>query len=156
MSNVMNARDAVYGSLAECYITIGNKRYNFMQLTEFESTYEPNISDVAILGQTNKGHKAAGGNGTWSATAHYNQSIMREIMYRYQTTGVMDYFDIQVSNEDPSSAAGRQTIILRDCLLDSVVLAKFAAGDEILDEEISGTYERFEMPEQFQLLSGMN
>lgn len=34
---IMDAGDAVYGSLAECFITIGKRRYNFMNLTEFES-----------------------------------------------------------------------------------------------------------------------
>lgn len=30
---IMNAMDAVYGSLAECYITIDGSRYNMMSLT---------------------------------------------------------------------------------------------------------------------------
>ncbi len=39
-NTIMNAKDAVYGSLAECYITIGDNRYNFMSLTDFESKWE--------------------------------------------------------------------------------------------------------------------
>ena len=29
---IMDAGDAVYGSLAECFITIGKRRYNFMNV----------------------------------------------------------------------------------------------------------------------------
>ena len=58
---IMDAGDAVYGSLAECFITIGKRRYNFMNLTEFESKWDVTISDVKILGKVGMGHKAAGG-----------------------------------------------------------------------------------------------
>ena len=39
MKNLMDAQDAVYGSLAECYITIDGRRYCFMSITEFESKW---------------------------------------------------------------------------------------------------------------------
>jgi len=152
---IMNAKDAVYGSLASCFVTIDGRRYNFMNLTEFESTWEVNITDVPILGKVGMGHKAAGGKGTWSGTAHYNQSHIRAVADTYQKTGVMPYFEIQVTNEDPTSAVGRQTIIHRDCLFDSVVLAKFQAGEEILEEDLSGTFDSWDMPEKFRELEGM-
>jgi len=151
----MNAGDAVYGSLASCYVTIGKRRYNFMNLTEFESKFDVNIVDVAILGRVGMGHKAAGGKGTWSATAHYNQSAMRDVANKYQKTGVMPYFEIQVTNEDPTTAVGRQTITHSGCLFESVILAKFQAGEELLDEDMSGTFESWDMPEKFKELPGL-
>ena len=156
MSNnaIMNASDAVYGGLAECFITIGGRRYNFMSMTDFESKWEVNITDVPILGKVGMGHKAAGGKGTWSGTAHYNQSVFREMADKYQKSGVMPYFEIQVSNEDPTSSVGRQTIIHRGCLCESFILAKFQSGEEILDEELSGTFESWDMPEKFSELEG--
>ena len=155
MNTVMNAMDAVYGSLAECFVTIGDNRYNFMSLTEFESQWEVNVTEVPILGKVGMGHKAAGGKGTWSGTAHYNQSIFRKIADAYQKTGVMPYFEIQVTNEDPTSAVGRQTIIHHDCLCDTFTLAKFQAGEELLEEDLSGTFESWDMPESFAVLDGM-
>ena len=155
MNTVMNAKDAVYGSLAECFVNIGDNRYNFMSLTEFESQWEVNVTEVPILGKVGMGHKAAGGKGTWSGTAHYNQSIFRKIADAYQKTGVMPYFEIQVTNEDPTSAVGRQTIIHHDCLCDTFTLAKFQAGEELLEEDLSGTFESWDMPESFAVLDGM-
>lgn len=156
MSNnvTMNAKDAVFGSLAECFVTIDGRRYNFMNLTEFESKWDVTITDVPILGKVGLGHKATGGKGTWSGTAHYNTSVFRKMANTYQKTGVMPYFDIQVSNEDPTSAAGRQTIIHRGCLCDKFTLAKFQAGEELLDEDLSGTFESWDMPETFKDLDG--
>lgn len=152
---IMNAKDAISGSLANCFITIDGNRYQFMQLINFESKWNVNISEVPVLGKVGKGHKPTGGSGEWSGTAHYNQSVMREIMLRYKETGEMTYFDIQVSNEDPTSSVGRQTIILRDCLIEGGILAKFDADAEYLDEELSGTFEDWDMPEKFKILPGM-
>lgn len=152
---MMRAGDSVSGSLAECFITIDDQRYNFMQLYEFEASWKLNIVDVPILGKVGKGHKVVGGSGEWSGTAHYNQSVMRQLLLKYKNSGEMTYFDIQVTNEDPTAKIGRQTIVLRDCLMEGGILAKFNADEEVLSEEISGTFEDWDMPESFTLLEGM-
>lgn len=152
---IMNALDAVAGSQASAYITLNGTRYNFMQLTSFESSMEVEVTEVPILGKTGKGNKPAGWTGTWSGTAHYNQSIIRQMLLEYKRTGYMPAFDIQVSNEDATSSAGRQTIILKNCLTKGGILAKFEADAEILDEDIEGTFDDWEMPEQFTVLNGM-
>lgn len=155
MSDVMNAKDAVSASLAECFITIEGNRYNFMQAINLEASIEKTKSEVPILGKTGKGNKSTGWKGSGSATFHYNTSIFRELLYKYKKTGEDIYFDIQVTNEDPTSAVGRQTVILKDCNLDGGILTKFDADAEYLDEELGFTFEDFEIPEKFNLLAGM-
>ena len=135
---IMDAKDAVYGSLAECFITIEGRRYNFMSITEFESKWDVNIVEVPILGKVGMGHKSAGGKGTWSGTAHYNQSVFREMADKYQKTGEMPPFTIQVSNEDPGSTVGRQTIVLYGCLCESFTPEKFKDMDGFAANEAAG------------------
>ena len=151
----MNARDAISAPLAECYVTIEGNRYNFMQAINLEATLGKNKTEVPILGKTAKGNKASGWSGTGSATFHYNTSIFRKLLLRYKETGEDIYFDIQVTNEDPTSTIGRQTVILKDCNMDGGTLAKFDADGEYLDESIDFTFEDFEMPEEFSMLDGM-
>lgn len=155
MSTVMKAKDAVYASLAQCFLTIEGNRYLFMQAISLEAKMDKTKTKVPILGKTGKGNKASGWEGTGSATFHYNTSIIREMLKKYKDTGEDVYFDIQISNEDPTSAVGRQTIILRDCNVDGGILAKFDANGEYLDEDMDFTFEDWEMPETFQLLEGM-
>ena len=151
----MHAKDTVSASLAECYVTLEGKRYNLMQAINLEANFEKNKTEVPILGKTGKGNKATGWTGTGSATFHYNTSVFRMLKYRYKETGEDVYFDIQVTNEDPTSAVGRQTVILKDCNVDGGILAKFDADAEYLDEDMDFTFEDFEIPEQFKLLQGM-
>lgn len=155
MANTMNAKDAISASLAECFVTIDGNRYNFMQAINLEARFEKKKTEVPILGKTGRGNKSTGWSGTGSATFHYNTSIFRELMVRYKNTGEDLYFDIQVTNEDPTSSVGRQTVILKDCNIDGGILAKFDADADYLDEDIDFTFEDFEMPEKFNLLDGM-
>ncbi|MCD7997412.1 MAG: phage tail tube protein [Clostridiales bacterium] len=151
----MNAKDAVSASLAECFITIEGNRYNFMQAINLEASIEKTKSEIPILGRTGKGNKTTGWKGSGSATFHYNTSIFREQLYRYKETGQDVYFDIQITNEDPTSSVGRQTIVLKDCNVDGGILAKFDADAEYLDEDLDFTFEDWEMPEQFSHLQGL-
>lgn len=155
MAQAMRAGDSVSGSLAECFVTIDGKRYNFMQAINFEANFEKNKTEVPILGKTGKGHKSTSWQGSGSATFHYNTSIFRELMQRYKDTGKDTYFDMQITNEDPTSTVGRQTIILKGCNIDGGILAKFDADAEYLDEEMDFTFEDFEMPEKYKQLEGM-
>ena len=151
---VMKAKDTVFAGLAECFVTIGSRRYNFMQAINLEAKFEKNKTQVPLLGQTGRGNKASGWKGTGTATFHYNTSIFRELMVKYKETGEDIYFGIQVSNDDPTSGAGRQTMILMDCNIDGGVLAKFDADGEYLDEKMDFTFEDFKMPETFKDLEG--
>lgn len=151
----MLSKDAIAASLAECFVTIENKRYNFMQAINLEAKFEKNKTQVPILGKTGKGNKATGWSGSGSATFHYNTSIFRKLLLKYKETGEDIYFDMQITNDDPSSAAGKQTVILKDCNIDNGILAKFDADGEYLDEDIDFTFEDFSMPYEFALLNGM-
>lgn len=155
MSNIqMKAKDTIFAALAECFITIGTRRYNFMQAINVEVNFKKNKTKVPILGKTGKGNKAAGWEGTGSATFHYNTSVFRQMMMQYKDTGEDVYFEMQITNEDKGSAVGRQTIILTDCNIDGGILAKFDADGEYLDEDMDFTFEDFKMPEAFKELEG--
>ena len=153
-NNVMLSKDAVSASLAECFVTIGDRRYNFMQAINLEAKFDKEKSEIPILGKTGKGNKTTGWKGTGSATFHYNTSIFRKMMLDYKRSGRDTQFDIQITNEDPTSSAGRQTIILEDCNIDGGILAKFDADSEYLDEDMDFTFEDFSMPEKFKNLKG--
>lgn len=154
-SQIMHAKDSVSASLAECFVTIGDKRYNFMQAINLEASIEKNKTEVPILGKTGKGNKSTGWSGSGSATFHYNTSIFRDLLKRYKETGEDIYFDIQVTNEDKTSSVGRQTVILKDCNMDGGLIAKFDADEEYLEDEFDFTFEDFEIPEKFTMLDGM-
>lgn len=156
MPNItMHGKDAVSAKLAECFVTINGNRYNFMQAIDLEAKFEKTKTEVPILGKPGGGNKPTGWKGSGTATFHYNTSIFRQMLLDYKETGKDVYFEIQITNEDPTSAVKRQTIVLVDCNIDGGILAKFDADGDYLDETIDFTFEDFKMPETFKLLAGM-
>jgi hypothetical protein len=155
MGVTMKAKDSLNAKLAECYVTIDGKRYNFMQAINLKAWIEKNKVLVPILGQTGMGNKANGWNGKGSAKFHYNTSIFRNILDEYRKTGNDVYFEMQIINNDTASAAGEQSVILKDCNIDGGILAKFDAEGSYLDEELEFTFEDFCFAETFNRIAGM-
>lgn len=81
---IMNAKDTVSASLAECFVTIEGKRYNFMQAINLEASMEEDENGSTDFRQAGKGNKATGWKGTGSATFHYNTSVFRELFIPLQ------------------------------------------------------------------------
>ncbi len=151
----MYGQDAVAGVKGSAYITINSERFLLMQLKSIKAEAKISLKELGILGSIGKKHKAGTWSGSWSASAYYNMPIFRKMTLEYKRTGRLPYFDIQIVNDDPTSAAGRQTAILKECLFDGGILATMDAESEALEEDISGTFDDFELPEQFKLLEGM-
>lgn len=154
-AGTMHAKDAIQGGQGECFITIKGNRYNFAQAINIDADMNKTKTKIPILGKISKGNKASGAEYEASATFHFNTSIFREILYLYKETGEDTYFDMQVTNDDKTSSAGRQTIILIDCNLDGGKLALLDADADYLEDEISFTFEDWKMPEKFSILEAM-
>lgn len=142
----LNAPDTISGKEGRAYAKIdGNNEDLFMAKT-IEATVEKAKSEVKAIGKRMTGHKTTGGNGTGSMTLYYLTPLFRQLVKRWKETGVDIYFDMVIENEDPSSAAGKQSILLIGCNLDSVVLAKLDGdSDDPLDEDIDFTFEDFDI-----------
>lgn len=152
----MSAKNAISAKMAECWVKIDGKRYNFMSAINVKATLEKQKIDVPILGRPTKGHKAISASITGSAEFHMNTSIWREVAYRFQQTGEDLYFDMQITNEDPTTSIGRQTVILKNCNTDSMLLAAFDAdSDDVLTESLDFTAESFLLQEKFKTMKGM-
>lgn len=151
----MQAKDVVAAKMASAFVTIDGNRYLLFQAKNLEAKMEKDKQDVAILGRMTKGHKTVSVNGTGSMTIYKNTALFDKMLLKLKSTGEDTYFDMQITNNDPTSAAGRQTTILKDCNIDSAVVANYDADGEWLEQDIDFTFEDIEQPEQFAQLDGM-
>lgn len=102
--------------------------------------------DTFGVGNIMTGHKTTGANGSGSMTLYYMTPLFREMLRQWKETGKDVYFDMVVENDDQESSAGKQTVLLMDCNLDSVVLAKLDGdSDDALDEDADFTFEDFDI-----------
>lgn len=152
----MQAKDVIAAKMASAYVTIDGKRYLLFQAKSLKAKLEKEKQEVAILGKMQKGHKSVGLNGTGSMTIYKNTALFDDMLIKFKSTGEDTYFDMQITNNDPTSAAGRQTTILKDCNIDSADIANYDADGEWLEQDVDFTFEDVEQPERFAMLDGMN
>lgn len=150
---VFNVKDAISGKTARAFVTINGRVEELLYGKTGEATAEKSKVDVPVLGKTNTPQRSAGWKGTGTLTVYYVTSLFRELMINYIKTGEDFWFDLMIVNEQPGSAAGKQTIILKNCNVDSLTLFKFdATSDDMLEEEIPFTFEDVDMPDMFNTI----
>lgn len=115
-----------------------------------EATVEIEKTDVYTLGKRGAQHKPTGWSGSGDITIYYVTSLFRKMAVQYIKTGRPVYFDMTVVNNDPGSTVGTQTTVLKNCTLDSVIIAKFDVESEVLDESVSFTFDDVDILDEFQ------
>ncbi|WP_336759296.1 phage tail tube protein [Paenibacillus sp. USHLN196] len=147
----LKASDTISGQEGRAYATINVQTEEMFYVKTLEATVEKQKAEVKTLGRRGVQHKATGWSGSGSMTIFYTTSRFRELMLQYMQNGVDTYFDIEVTNEDPSSTIGKQTVTLKGVNLDSVIMASLDTEAEALEEEVSFTFEDVDMPVSFNL-----
>lgn len=145
----LRAGDTISGKEGKATIKINGKIEDLYMIKELEATFEKNKEEVKTLGSRGTGHKSVGWTGTGSVTLYYVSTLFRRLALEYVRTGKDVYFDITVTNEDATSTIGKQTVALYNCNLDSVILAKLAVDDEVLEEDADFTFEDFDILDEF-------
>lgn len=142
----LNAPDTISGKEGRAYAKINGNNEELFFAKTIEANIEKSKSEVKSIGKRMTGHKVTGLNGTGSMTLYYLTPLFRNLLAEYKKTGVDLYFDLVVENDDPASSAGKQTVLLIGCNLDSTVLAKLDGdSDDPLEEDADFTFEDFDI-----------
>lgn len=142
----LNAPDTISGKEGRAYAKIDGNNEDLFFAKTIESTVEKSKSEVKAIGKRMTGHKTTGGNGTGSMTLYYMTPLFRQMIKQWKETGQDIYFDMVIENDDQESSAGKQSVLLIDCNLDSVVLEKLDGdSDDPLDEDVDFTFEDFDI-----------
>jgi len=150
----LKAGDTISGQEAEGVINIKNPDGTTTKETMFygkslEAKVEVNKTDVKTLGKRGTQHKPNGWSGSGDLTIYYVTSTFKKMIIDYIKKGIPIFFDMTVTNNDPASSVGTQTTVLKDCALDNVIVAKFDTDSEVLDEQVSFTFEDVDILEAF-------
>lgn len=145
----LKAGDTISGQEARAFLTVDGRNEELFYAKKLESKVEKKKTEVKTLGKRGEQHKAAGWGGSGTLTVYYVTSLFRELMIKYMKTGVDTYFDMSVTNEDPTSSIGKQTTVLKDCNLDEVSMAMFDVESEVLEEDMGFTFDDVDLLDKF-------
>lgn len=150
MDGVIDTQNLVSGTDARVYATFPDgRRFNMGNFIKFEAKQEYSKTKAPILGNRGGGNRKGTPSNKITGTMHYNNSIFREYALEFKNDGRDLFFDMTIVNEDPTSTVGRQEIFLNGVNMDSVVVAKFDAEADYLDEDFSATFEDWDMGTKF-------
>lgn len=148
------AGDTICGQEGWATMTIYNEDgsttiEDLFMIKNLNATCTLNKTAVRTLGKRGEQHKPNGWTGAGSATLYYATSLFRKMAMQYIKTGVPVYFDITILNNDPASTLGKQTTLLKTCSLDEVSMGKLDVDSEVLDEDISFTFDDADLLDEF-------
>lgn len=152
MPRVMRTEDAISGKEGMLYLTINGSSLEYAEITKFDSKIEYTKADVKRVGARMDGSKIVGAKGTGNMTVYYHRPEMRAMALEYLKTGKSPMFDAMVVNEDITSAAGKQTTLIKNIVPDDTTIALLdGESDDVLKEEIAFTFDDFDFLNQFQV-----
>ena len=117
----LNAPDTISGREGRAYAKINGNNEELFFAKSVEASVEKSKSEVKAIGKRMTGHKTTGANGTGSMTLYYLTPLFRQMLKEWKDTGADVYFDLVVENDDPASAAGKQSVLLMGCIRTSAV-----------------------------------
>ena len=129
------ARDTINGAEGSVVVTRNGLNYVVAGMNNITANGEIQNQDMRVIGTNAIQDKPNGVKQTATGNIYYGDDIFREMLYNYITTGVMEEFDIQLTNSDPTVTVGRQTVVLYGCPGEEGGAAKaFMARDRIWKE----------------------
>lgn len=145
----LRAGDTISGQEGKATAVIDGNVEDLFFVKTLEATFEKTKAEVKSLGHRGIQHKGTGWSGSGSLNIFYVTSLFRELALKYAKEGVDTYFDITIVNDDPTSTIGKQTVVLYNCNLDSLLLAKLDTESEVLEEDIDFTFDDFDILDSF-------
>jgi len=145
----LNAKDIISGQEATAFLKINGRMEKLFYAKSLKAIAKKKKVFIKTLGKRGAQAKTSGFEGTGNMVIYSVTSIFKKYMSDYIKTGRDIYFDIQVSNDDPTSSIGRQTIVLKNCNIDSVTMANFDIYAESLEESMDFTFDDVDILEMF-------
>lgn len=142
-------RDALNGKSGSAFMTINGQNHEIFQMKKFQSDAEFQESDFKVVGTTLVQKKTTGVSLTGTMTIYYGSPYFLQMLQTYLKTGKLPYFTLQITNDDPGTSVGKQTVALYNCKLSKVPVAMLDADTDWLEEEVTFSYTGVEVLNYF-------
>lgn len=147
---MLKSYDTISGKEGTAYVRIDGRNEELFSAKSIEAKIELKKGAVKCIGRRMEGSKVTGMKGSGSLKIYYGTPLFSKLIEEYKDEGKALYFDLVVENSDPASSAGTQTVLLKDCSPDGIILAKLDGDtDDPLEDEISFTFEDYEYINRF-------
>ncbi|WP_417018023.1 phage tail tube protein [Anaerotignum sp.] len=137
------AKDTVNGAEGKVFVTRDEKQIEVAGMMNITTYAEIQGKEMRVVGTRTIQNKANGAKQTGKGNIYYGTSLWTDMVLEYINTGNMPQFDLQITNDDPSSSVGSQSIAYYGCeLTGSIPLSILDSEEAMLNYEFNFTYTR--------------
>lgn len=111
------AKDTVNGAEGKIFITQEGKNIEVAGMKNIKTVAGIQSQDMRVIGTRRIQDKPNGSKQTGSGNIYYGTDLFTNMVLQYINTGIMPEFDIQITNQDPTTSVGSQVMAYYGCHL---------------------------------------
>ena len=142
-------RDALNGKQGSAFMTLNGQNIEMFNMKKFQSDAEFQETDFKVVGTTLVQKKTTGVSLTGTMTIYYGTPHFLRLLQEYLKTGRLPYFTLQITNDDPATSVGTQTVVLYNVKLQKLPVAELDADADFLEMEVGFSYTNIEVLNYF-------
>mgnify|MGYP005799073077 FL=1 len=144
------AKDTVNGAEGTIVITRNGQNYVIAGMRNIRATGNIQSEDMRVVGTSAIQQKPNGVQLTGTGNIYYGFDLFREIVLQYINTGYMEEFDIQITNNDPTTSLGSDVTAYYGChLTGEIPLSILDSETSMLNYDFNFAYTRVQKLQSF-------
>lgn len=137
------AKDTVNGAEGSVVITQNGQNIVVAGMRNITTNAEIQSNDMRVIGTRTIQNKNNGVKLTGTGNIYYGSNIFSDMVLQYIQTGVMPEFDIQITNNDPTTTIGSQVMAYYGCTLTGTIPLSILNDEEaMLNYDFNFAYTR--------------
>ena len=135
------AKDTVNGAEGKVFVTINNQNIEVACMRNITTNAEIQSNDMRVIGTRTIQNKNNGAKLT--GTGNIGTNLWTDMVLQYIQTGVMPEFDLQITNNDPTTSIGSQVMAYYGCTLTGTIPLSILNDEEaMLNYDFNFAYTR--------------
>jgi hypothetical protein len=137
------AKDTVNGAEGKIFVTSNGKNIEVACMRNITTNAEIQSNDMRVIGTRTIQNKNNGAKLTGTGNIYYGTNLFTDMVLQYIETGVMPEFDIQITNQDPTTSIGSQVMAYYGCTLTGTIPLSILNDEEaMLNYDFNFAYTR--------------
>ena len=126
------AKDTVNGAEGSIVVTRNGRNYVIAGMRNIRPVGNIQSEKMSVVGTRNIQDKPGGVELAGTGNIYYGFDMFRDMVLNYINTGVLEEFDIQITNNDPATSIGSQTIAYYGCHLTGEIPLSILNSEETM------------------------
>lgn len=144
------AKDTVNGAEGSVVVTRSGRNYVVAGMRNIRPTGNIQSQDMRVIGTRVIQDKPNGVKQTGTGNIYYGFDLFRDMCLNYINNGVMEEFDIQITNSDPSTSLGTQVMAYYGChLTGEIPLSILNSEEAMMNFDFNFAYSRVQKLQSF-------